>query len=227
MLKIDGIKKTYSNGKGLKSLSLKAKRGEIVCLIGPNGSGKSTALRVIAGIIKCDNGTCRLNNTETFDREIKRDIGYLEESPFYYDNISVENFLTFIWGVKYSNEPNDELQRLLKKFDLSSIRNYKMKELSMGLKKRVGIISSIMNYPNLIILDEPANGLDTKSIINLKDEIKRASERSIIIISSHILEYLKSLGTRIVFLKEGLAIKELNIDYSVNLEALYRSIYMT
>jgi ABC-2 type transport system ATP-binding protein len=227
MLEIADIKKIYENGKGLKTFSLSVHPGEIVCLIGPNGSGKSTALNIAAGVSKAQEGACLLNGMETIEAAAKKDIGFLEETPFYYDRISAMDFLNFIWGIKYEGEPNHEVLRLLEKFDLLPARDYKIRELSLGLKKRIGVISAIMNFPQLIILDEPTNGMDAKGVINLKDELVSAKERNCcVIISSHILDFLKDIGTRIVFLKEGLLEHDTINAKDVNLDEIYKSLYM-
>ncbi|MDR1643415.1 MAG: ABC transporter ATP-binding protein [Clostridiales bacterium] len=228
MLTVNGIKKIYPNGKGLKPFFLKAEPGEIVCLIGPNGSGKTTAFNMIAGIAQSDGGECLIGDLSTSDIEAKKEIGFLEESPYYYDKITVENFLGFIWGIKYKGEPNGDIYRLLAKFDLLKRKGYKLQELSMGLKKRVGVISALMHYPKLIILDEPANGLDSQSLILLKDELVAAGKQDcVILISSHILDFLKDIGTRFVFLKNGVIKKELPRSQNVSLDETYRSLYMS
>jgi ABC-2 type transport system ATP-binding protein len=227
MIEITGIKKLYDNGKGLNTFSLNIQSGEIVCLIGPNGSGKSTALNIIAGVSKAAEGTCLLNGMETIDAATKKDIGFLEEAPFYYDKISVIDFLNFIWGIKYEGETNHEVLRLLETFDLLPIKDYKIKELSLGLKKRVGVISAIMNYPQLIILDEPTNGMDAKGVINLKNELIEAKKRNCcVIISSHILDFLKNIGTRMVFIKDGLLKHDISNTEGVNLDEIYKALYM-
>jgi ABC-2 type transport system ATP-binding protein len=227
MLEVNRIEKVYNSGRGLKCFSLIIEKAEILCLIGPNGSGKSTALNIISGIVKADKGSCLLNNLNTHDLICKKNIGFLEETPFYYDRLSIFDFLDFIWDIKYPGESNAEIYRLLDKFDLMSIKGIKIKELSFGLKKRIGVISAIMNYPQLIILDEPTNGMDAKSVIVLKEEIFDAYKHdSYIIISSHILDFLKDIGTKIVFLKDG-EIKENILNTNViNLDDIYRSLYM-
>jgi ABC-2 type transport system ATP-binding protein len=228
LLTVSGIKKIYPNGKGLKPFSLKVEPGEIVCLIGPNGSGKSTAFNMIAGISEADGGECLIGGISTADIEAKKDIGFLEETPFYYDKITVENFLGFIWGIKYKGEPNGDIYRLLAKFDLLKRKGSKLKDLSMGLKKRVGVISALMHYPKLIILDEPANGLDSQSLILLKDELVAAGKSDcVILISSHILDFLKGIGTRFVFLKNGAIKKDMSSFEDMSLDETYRSLYMS
>ncbi|MDR1542202.1 MAG: ABC transporter ATP-binding protein [Clostridiales bacterium] len=227
MLEIVGIKRIYKNGKGLQTFSLQVQPGEIVCLIGPNGSGKSTALNIAAGVSKASEGSCLLNGMETLESAAKKDIGFLEEAPFYYGKISALDFLNLIWGIKYEGEPNFEVLRLLEKFDLLPVKDYKIRELSMGLRNRIGVISAIINYPQLIILDEPTNGLDAKGVINLKDELVSAKKRNCcVIIASHILDFLKDIGTRIVFIKNGLLEHDINNNEDVNLDEIYKSLYM-
>jgi ABC-2 type transport system ATP-binding protein len=227
MLNIKAIAKTYGNGRGLRPLSLDVEHGEILCLVGPNGSGKSTALNIIAGVAKADSGCCLLDGALTITDACKKNIGFLEENPYYYEKISVLGFLDFIWGIKYAGESNSEIFRLLEKFDLLSMKNWKMRELSMGLRQRAGIITALMRYPDLIVLDEPTNGLDAKGVISLKEELAIAEKRGChVIISSHMLDFIKGIGTRIVFIKDGVAEADIANSKDVDLDEAYKSLYM-
>jgi ABC-2 type transport system ATP-binding protein len=227
MLEIDGIKKIYANGRGLKGLSLRVSEGEIACLVGPNGAGKTTAIGRIAGIAKCDGGTCLLDGKDTALPEMKPQIGYLEEAPFYYENVTVEHFLNFIWSFKYPDCANDEIYRLSERFDLTRYLGNRMGALSAGLVKRVGVVSALMNHPRLIILDEPTNSIDATALIMLKEELEFARRRGChILISGHALDLIKAVATRILFLRDGVCLRDLPNDSSLDLEQLYRPLYM-
>jgi len=227
MLLINDISKIYHNNRGLNRMSIEINPGELVSIIGPNGCGKTTALNIMAGTLKSDSGSCSVNGMGTIETDTKKYIGFLEENPFFYGDISIVQFINFIWGIKYPEATNQEIYRLLEKFELLDIRNLRLKELSMGLRRRVGIITALMNYPPLIILDEPTNGLDTKSVLQLKEELLIAQEKNcMIIIASHILDFLKSISTRIIFLKAGEIQKDISNNNDVNLDDVYRSLYM-
>jgi ABC-type multidrug transport system ATPase subunit len=226
MLNAEKIKRVYGNSRGLHEFSLKVYEGEVLSLVGPNGSGKTTAINIIAGIALSDDGKCQINGIDTYKNEAKKIIGYLEEEAFYYDGISIENYLNLIWSMKFASEVNNDLVRLLRVFGLADIRNSKLGSLSMGMRKRVGIISAIMNHPPLIILDEPTNSIDTEGLIIMKDELAKLRDAgSAIILSGHVLDFLKTVSTKYIFLKDGFIVKEIENTLSLDLDAVYRSIY--
>ncbi|WP_058485644.1 ABC transporter ATP-binding protein [Defluviitalea phaphyphila] len=227
LLEINNITKFYGKKKGINNFSLNIGGGEVTCIVGPNGSGKSTSIKIISGVMKSNNGQCMLNKMNTADIETKKHIGYLEESPFLYEDLTVYQFINFVFSVKCLDNNEIECERLIKKFELWEYRNTLIKKLSMGMRKRVSIIVAIMNYPPLIILDEPTNGLDTKSVISLKEEILYAKKHNcIIIVSSHILDFLKQIGTNFVFLKNGEIVKKINYCDNLDLDAIYKNLYI-
>ena len=226
MLEIQNIKKIYPSNRGLHQLSLVIEPGETVALVGPNGSGKSTSLNIIAGILKSNTGMCRINGLDTLQTETKKHIGFLEESPFFYSNSTVVGFLNFIWLVKYPDTENGDIFRLLDKFELAAYKTTKIKELSKGLRQRIGIISALMNSPPLIVLDEPTNGLDTWGVLCLKDELLAIRDKGcIVVLSNHILDFVKDVCSRIIFLKDGYVQKDLCNNAAVNLDEVYRRVY--
>ncbi len=226
MLEINNISKIYNNQKGLKNLSVNLYEGDRLAIVGPNGAGKTTALNIIAGIYEGDTGNVLLNGYDTSLISSKKFIGYLEESPYLYEKLSVIDYLNFIWGIKFENEKNTPLYNLLEEFDLLDLCNYKIKELSLGLKQRVAIVSSIMNFPKLIILDESTNALDTKSILTLKKIIRQLSKNgNIIIISSHMLDFIKTAANKIIFLDKGAVARTLTINETVDLDRIYEAVY--
>lgn len=226
MLNIDNVKKVYPNNRGLFGLSLSVSEGEVVSFVGPNGSGKSTALNIIAGVSIGDEGLCQIEGLDTHAASAKRYIGFLEEDAFYYDNVSLQTYLDFIRSYKYPDQPNEDMFRMLECFDLINKRHDTIKSLSMGMRKRLGIISAIMNHPPLIILDEPTNSIDTEGLLVLKDELRKLKEQGcIIILSGHVLDFLKTVSTRFIFLKDGRLCSDFSNDQNVDLDSIYRGIY--
>ncbi len=227
LLEIKNVTKFYGKKKGINNLSLSIEGGEVICIVGPNGSGKSTSLKIISGIIEANTGECMINKMDARDIETKRYIGYLDENSFLYDHLTVYQFIDFVFSIKSKDQNNTETERLIKKFDLWEYRNTLIKQLSMGMRKRVSIIIAIMSYPPLIILDEPTNGLDTKSVIGLKEEILSAKDKNcIVVVSSHILDFLKQIGSTFVFLKHGEVIKKVSNNHYLDLDDIYKELYI-
>lgn len=226
MLVLENLKKIYQNGKGIKNISFSVSAGEIVSILGPNGSGKSTTLKIISGILCPDEGKCTIKNNKTLNYETKKIIGYLPDEPFLYDNLTSIEFLNFVQSMRGSNNTLN-LEDLLKEFDLWDNRNQLIKTFSFGMKKRVALISAIVDFPKLLILDEPTNGLDTKSILVMKKYINYLkSKGSIVIISSHILEFVNQIADRIIFIKDGCITKEVICNDTCNLDDIYQKIYL-
>ncbi|WP_427340219.1 ABC transporter ATP-binding protein [Caloranaerobacter sp. DY30410] len=222
MLKVKEVSKIYESGRGIQDFTLNANQGEVICLIGPNGAGKTTIIKILAGVMKSDSGICTIDDIPTVDVNAKFKIGYLPENVFVYDRLTVYNFLRFVAVMKEIADFEEEIKRLLFEFDLLEYRDEFIKKLSMGMKKKIGIIVAFLGYPNLIILDEPTNGLDTKGIISLKNEIKKAKDKGcIIVISSHILDFVRHIGSKFIFVKSGRIVRHVSACEGIDLEEMY------
>ena len=225
MLQVKSINKLYENNRGITNISFNAKEGQIVALVGPNGSGKSTSLKIIAGISKADSGECLINGEKTIDVNTKKYIGYLPDEPFIYENMTPIEFLNFVQSMK-KNDCCIDIEKRMKDIGLWEFRNNKIKHFSLGMKKKVSLLSALIGNPKLLIMDEPTNGFDTKSIILMKEYIYDLKNKgSIIIISSHILEFISSIADKIVFIKKG-SICTI-ADKNDNLEEIYIKEYLT
>lgn len=225
MLKIENLKKIYNNNRGISNLTFQVNDGRTVALVGPNGAGKSTTLKIMAGVVKADSGTCSINGEETIKGTCKRDIGYLPDQPFIYERLTPIEFFNFVQSMKKIN-CIESLEKRMKDIGLWEYRNNKIQSFSLGMKKKVSLIAALIGDPKLAILDEPTNGFDTKSIIIMKEYIKELKEKgSIIIISSHILEFVGNVADETIFIKNGsISCKCSEKD---KLEAIYKELYLS
>lgn len=226
-LEVRNVSKTYQNHCGIKNLSIFIKQGEITAIIGPNGAGKTTLVRSIAGLARISDGEITLSGISTSKREIRARIGYMQEELGFYDKMTVYEVLDFICKVKYGGHFHEEIDDWLKKYDLYEKRNVLIRRLSMGMKKKLSIIMALLGRPELIILDEPTNGVDTFGIIQLKrDLIQSASQNSTIIVTSHVLDWVEKLCTRCVFLKAGEMERDICLENgNWDLEKEFKTIY--
>ncbi|WP_069648899.1 ABC transporter ATP-binding protein [Caloranaerobacter ferrireducens] len=228
MLKVREVSKIYENGRGIQDFTLDANQGEVICLVGPNGAGKTTIIKMLAGVMKSDSGMCAIDAIPTVDVNAKFKIGYLPENVFVYNKLTVYSFLRFVATMKEITNFEKEIKRFLFEFELWEYRDEPIKKLSMGMKKKIGIIIAFLGYPSLIILDEPTNGLDTKGIIFLKNEIKKAKEEGcIIVISSHILDFVKHIGSKFIFIKSGKIVRQVSAFEGIDLEEIYSVLYFS
>lgn len=222
--------KIYDNNRGVRDFTLKCEAGEVISLIGPNGSGKSTSLRGIAGLSKLDKGSVELDGMLTYLPETKRFIGYLPEELKFAQNMSGYEILEMVNVLKYDNfvgTEEEQIQKMMKDFDLWEHRHTKIKHYSVGMLKKIGIIVALLGFPKLIILDEPTNGVDTKGIITLKAYMEEAREKGCIsIVSSHILDFISTISTKNVFIKDGCVERIVESNEKVNLEVIYKELYL-
>ncbi|MDA3809044.1 MAG: ABC transporter ATP-binding protein [Spirochaetaceae bacterium] len=207
MIQIKSIWKYYDNIPVLKDISFTINKGEIVGLLGPNGAGKTTLLKIISAFHMPDKGAVHINKLSVFEDscKVKTLCGYLLENTPLYENMTVNEYLHFILsarGLKKS-EIITEKDILIKLFSLGSYGKTIISKLSSGYRQRCAIAGSLAGNVSVLILDEPAKGLDPIQIVELRDIIKSYASDVTIIISSHILSEIEILCNRILILNEG------------------------
>ena len=221
MLKVKNIVKYYDKVCAVNDLSFEVKEGEIFGLLGENGAGKTTTFRIIMGLLKPDKGTVTLNDKE-IDYGITDKIGFLTEERSLQTKLTVEEQLTFYGALKGMDE--DELSKkidsLLEEFDVMDYKKKKIKELSKGNQQKIQFISSIINDPKLLILDEPFTGLDPINVAKFKEHIRGLQKKgTIIIFSSHQMEHIEEFCEKLVILVKGKSILE---GYITDIKRDYR-----
>lgn len=225
MLEIQDVEKTYTYATGVKKISFFCRTGEVVALIGPNGVGKSTILGIIAGIQKADAGKVMLNGVDTSIFNTRKKIGYMTEKINVGKKINAKELLYLISDYKFNGQYKDYINQAIEDYGLYKQCSKQFCDLSMGNKKKVSIIIAFMGKPELIILDEPTNGMDTAGMICMKRYIMKAKkDGASIIISSHILDFVDSIADKKVFLKNGRI--EKIIEGREDLEQIYTELYL-
>ena len=185
------------------SISLELKKGEITGLLGVNGAGKSTLIRILAGYYDDWDGQISMNglNYKKNLKEIKKITGYLPENNPLYKEMYVEEYLKFIislYRIKVEN-----YNEIIEKTGLSDVLKKKISTLSKGFKQRIGIASSIIHNPLLLLLDEPISGLDPLQLNEIRGLIKDLSKNKIILFSSHILQEIDLVCDKIIIINKG------------------------
>lgn len=203
VIEINNLTKTFGKARGISDVSFQVEQGEIFGFIGPNGAGKSTTIRTLLSLIYPTSGSATIFGKDCvkFAPEIKKEIGYLPSEVFYYDNMKVKDLLKYSASF-YKKDCNKRIKELAEILDLDL--NKKIEDLSLGNKKKVGIIQGLLHEPKLIILDEPTSGLDPlmqqKFFDLLIEENKKGAT---ILFSSHILSEVQRLCNRVAIIKEG------------------------
>lgn len=224
-LELHKVTKECQNGDGIRDITLKLNSSTIYSVIGPNGSGKTTLLKSIMGLTRIDSGKILLDNRDTNLRECKKKIGYAVDEQEIYPNMTILELLNMVRGIKYQGKYVDEQEELLEAFELWDYRNRLFQKCSLGMKKKVGIIISLLGNPSLVLLDEPTNGVDTNGIITLKKHLYQVKERGgIVLLACHMLDFVKNVSDKNIFLRNGEIIKI--TEDEKNLDTLYKTLYL-
>ena len=205
LLETENITKRYGPIVAVDHVSIRLKQGEIYGLIGRNGAGKTTLLKMLAGLAKPTEGSFTLFGESDEKTSRMRDrVGVLIETPGLYPNLNAMGNMRIMAMIVGEND-DLYLQELLEDVGLGGIGNRKVKAFSMGMKQRLGIAMSLVGHPDILLLDEPINGLDPQGIVEVRELISRLNkERNItILISSHILEELSKIVTRYGIIHNG------------------------
>ena len=231
VLEIENVKKLYRNGRGVEEVSLYVNRGEVVGLLGPNGSGKTTTMRVVTGLTMPNGGTVRIIGADIqdeFETAMKK-VGCLIEMPALYGNLSAYRNLKLASRF-YDNVGEERIEYVLKLVHMERYRNDKVGKFSLGMKQRMGLALALLSEPELVILDEPANGLDIEGIIQVREIItKLAKEKGVtFLISSHIASELEKTCDKVAVLHEGKMLAfdtmERALQYQPTLEEYFLSV---
>lgn len=203
-LKVNNYNKKIKNNEILKDINLNLSKGKIYGLKGHNGSGKSMLMRAMAGIMFPTSGEVIINGENiTKEKRVYENIGILIESPGFIDSLTGDDNLMMLADIKEKIGAT-EIREWMKKFDLNSEDKRKVKEYSLGMKQKLGIIQALMENPDIIFLDDPINALDEKSIEIFNKEVINLRELGkLIVISNHNTDELENICDEIIELEEG------------------------
>jgi len=207
MIKVNHLKKSFGTVDALRGVSFQIAPGEIVGLLGPNGAGKTTIIKTITGYLQPDSGSVEVDGLDvvTHTRQVQQKIGYLPENAPLYPELSVQTYLKMIAELRQISEEN-QLARISEVVYAVGLEDYLVRpigHLSKGYRQRVGLAQAILHQPDLLILDEPTVGLDPTQIVEIRRLIKRLSQHSTVLFSTHILPEVEALCDRVVILMNG------------------------
>jgi ABC-2 type transport system ATP-binding protein len=213
MILTEQLTKHYGSTAAVSKLSLRVEPGEIFGFLGPNGAGKSTTVKVLTGLIPATSGRALIAGFDvaTQPLEAKTRLGYVPETPALFESLTADAFLD-IMGALYHLDPATSRTRrgeLLELFGLSDARHKRLREFSKGMKQKVVIVSALLHRPDVLILDEPFDGLDANAALVMKGVLKEmAAQGKTILFSSHILDVVERICTKICIIDRGQIIAE-------------------
>ncbi len=208
ILQINKLSKKYKDVLALDNLNLKVGKGTVFGLLGPNGSGKTTTLGILLGVLRQSEGSYSwFGNGDAAENRLR--IGALLETPNFYPYLTAIQNLKIVAKIKKIDNPRDRIESVLKVVNLYDRRNSNFKSYSLGMKQRLAIAGALLNDPEVLVLDEPTNGLDPQGIAEIRELIITISkEGKTIIIASHILDEIEKVCTHVAILKFGALIRQ-------------------
>ena len=219
LINANNLKKSFDQFIAVDSIDLQVDRGEVVGFLGPNGAGKSTTMKMLTGFLEPDDGEIFINGIDLKSNPLKAKeyIGYLPEGAPSYSDMIVSDFLSFIGKMRGLSDKslNKRLEEMADQINLKEMWDRPVETLSKGFKRRVGIAQALIHDPDILILDEPTDGLDPNQKHEMRNLIKKISKNKAIVISTHILEEVEAVCSRAIIIADG---KLLANDTPQNLE---------
>lgn len=213
-IQLDNVSKSFGDFHAVRNLSLEVHRGEIMGFLGLNGAGKTTTIKMLLSLLKPTSGSIYMlgNKVDSGNYKLWSHVGYLEEASYYPDLTVVENLE--IARRMHRISDRGVVDRVIKKLDLEIHRKKKAKNLSLGNRQRLGLAKAIIHNPEVLILDEPVNGLDPASVVEIRELLLDLSrnEGVTIFLSSHLLEELSKLVDSVAIMHKGQLVQNMNID---------------
>ena len=207
MISVRNLTKRYAGHTAVDDISFEVDRGEIVGFLGPNGAGKSTTMRILTCYLSATRGAVSVGGFDTFKDsiEVRKRIGYMPENVPLYDDMRVKEYLKFRAQIKglRGRSARRAAGEAMDTCSLEEVRRKMIGTLSKGYRQRVGLADALVNKPDLLILDEPTNGLDPNQIRQVRELIKRLGEQHTILISTHILSEVEMTATRVIIIDKG------------------------
>jgi ABC-2 type transport system ATP-binding protein len=207
LLRIENLSKHYSERRAVDGISMSIREGEITALLGINGAGKTTTLRMLTGYITPTSGAVYYEGENIIlEREkLLTHIGYLPESPALYNDMTVEDFVTYMYRLRTATRENETaaVDRALGRCALTDRRHDYIASLSAGFRKRVGLAQAIVHEPRVLLLDEPIADLDPRQIREIKALLAEFRKDHAVLVSSHILKEVHEFADRIFLMHNG------------------------
>jgi len=214
VLELRNVTKLYRNGRGAEDISFALSPGEVLGLLGPNGSGKTTTMKAIAGLVRVNRGEISVCGIDAINRHelAMRHAGCLIEAPALYEHMPVQKNL-LLAARFYPHVDEARINEVLEMVEMHKYRNDKVRSLSLGMRQRVGLAAALLSSPELLILDEPANGLDIEGMVLVREVIKAAAAKgSAVLVSSHLANEIQQCATKVAVMHGGKLLAISGID---------------
>jgi len=236
MISVKELRRTFGRIVAVDGISFDVEKGEVLGLLGPNGAGKSTAMKMIACFLKPDTGTASVCGYDIAKDpvSVRRSLGYLAENAPCYNEMTVGGLLNFICDARQISGPKRKqaLDRVVPMCSIESVYHQTVETLSKGYRRRVGLAGALIHDPQVLVLDEPTDGLDPNQKHEVRKLINKMAAEKCIIISTHILEEVEAICTRSIIIARGKILADstptkLKEKYNADLNEVFRKITTT
>jgi ABC-2 type transport system ATP-binding protein len=210
MIAVEGLTKRFGERTAINNLTFHASKGEIVGFLGPNGAGKTTTMRILTGFMPPSEGSGRVAGFDllTESLEVRKRVGYLPENVPLYPEMTVMQYLDFMAELRQLTDRTDRVDDVMELIHIDSRADSYIGNLSKGLKQRVGLAQALLHKPEVLILDEPMEGLDPQQQIEVKKIIRDVGREQTIMLSTHILAHAQELCNRVIIINNGQIVAE-------------------
>jgi len=216
MIEAVGLSKFYGQFTATKDVTFSVPRGQVAAFLGPNGAGKSTTMKLLTGFLSPSEGYARVGGFDinTHRIEASQKLGYLPENGPLYEEMTPQGFLKYAGSVRGMSraELSNRLEFVTDKCDLSSVWKKPIRKLSRGFRQRVGMAQALLHDPDILILDEPTSGLDPNQNQSMRSLIRSLGKTKTILLSTHILQEVKAVCSRVILINQGLVVFDGSVD---------------
>lgn len=206
MIELNDLSKSFGNIQALSHISARIQKGEIMGLLGPNGAGKTTLMRILTGILEPDQGSISIDSTNALENKMamKSRLGYLAENNPLYEDMLVCEYLRFIADLRLANgNKKDAIDAVVKETDIGSVFYRPIGDLSKGFRQRIGLAQAMMAEPDVLILDEPTEGLDPNQRVDMRSLIRNIGKNKTVLVSTHVLSEVEQICDRLLIIDRG------------------------
>ncbi len=236
MISVKRLRRTFGPIVAVDDISFEVGKGQVLGFLGPNGAGKSTAMKMLACFLTPDSGTASVCGHDIIGDPVavRRCVGYLAENAPAYNEMTVGNFLNFVCDARQitGKARKEALDRIVPMCSIESVYHQTIETLSKGYRRRVGLAQALIHDPEVLVLDEPTDGLDPNQKFEVRQLINQMAKNKCIIVSTHILEEVEAVCSRAIIIARGKILvdstpNELKQQYSCSLEEVFRNITKT
>jgi len=214
LIQVNGLTKLYKNGRGARDITFDIAPGEVLGLLGPNGSGKTTVMKVCIGLTKPSSGTVHIDGHNVFEspEAALSVVGALIEAPALFERLTARKNLELA-AAYYPGLPASRIDEVLELTGILRYQNDRVQSFSLGMRQRTGLALALLSNPKVLILDEPANGMDIEGMVDIREIIKRmADDGAAVMVSSHLAHEIEQCATKVGIMHDGNLLRVAGMD---------------